>query len=77
MNSAGPRRAFEACPRASSSRLACPSGASGSHLLAYIVATLAQLHPKRLDVLVDASGARCSLLDSLGFSQQVCQNELQ
>ena len=36
-------------------------------------ASLASLIPsRRIDVLVDSSGARCSLLDSLGFSQQVC-----
>ena len=35
------------------------------------IASLSQLHSKRIDVLVDASGARCELLDSLGFSQQV------
>lgn len=36
------------------------------------VASLNTMLSKRLDVLVDASGARCSLLETLGFSQQVC-----
>ena len=35
------------------------------------VASLNTMLSKRLDVLVDASGARCSLLETLGFSQQV------
>ena len=35
------------------------------------IAALNELHKRRIDVLVDASGARCSLLDGLGFSQTV------
>ena len=33
--------------------------------------SLGQLYLKRVDVMVDASGARCPLLDSLGFQQDV------
>ena len=35
------------------------------------MASLHSLHSRRIDALVDASGARCGLLDELGFSQTV------
>jgi hypothetical protein len=36
------------------------------------LASLNTMLSRRLDVLVDASGARCSLLETLGFTQTVC-----
>ena len=36
--------------------------------------SLGKLYLKRVDVLVDASGARCPLLDNLGFTQEVWQS---
>lgn len=41
------------------------------------VESLAPLHNRRLDALVDASGARCELLSSLGFSQVVAFSSAQ
>ena len=35
------------------------------------VDSLSSLHRRRIDMLVDASGARCELLNSLGFCQEV------
>ena len=35
------------------------------------LASLSSVYSKRIDVLIDASGARCELLDSLGFAQTV------
>ena len=35
------------------------------------ISALTSVHRKQIDVLVDGSGARCGLLDELGFAQQV------